>query len=103
MCQEKDNSLSFTIGILAGIVGGIIAGVLYAPKPGEESRKKIVETIDNVREKVSPEIKEAKTQAVAMIEKSKYKLERKYRKMADAYKAEKLARAKNKESDIYSL
>ncbi len=103
MCQEKDNSLSFSIGILAGIVGGIIAGVLYAPKSGEESRKKVAEAIDNVREKISPEIKEAKTQAMGMIEKSKYKLERKYKQMANDYKAQKLARAKNKENDIYSL
>ncbi len=103
MCQEKDNSLSFTIGILAGIAGGIIAGVLYAPKPGEESRKKVIGAIDNVREKISPEIKEAKNQAMSMIEKSKYKLMRKYRQLADDYKAQKLAREKNKENDIYSL
>ncbi len=95
--------MRFTIGILAGILGGIVAGVLYAPKAGEESRKKVAETIDNIKEKVSPEIKEAKTQAMAMIEKSKYKLERKYKKIADGYKAEKMARAKNKENDIYSL
>ena len=41
MCKEK-TSIGFGVGLIAGVVGGIIAGVLLAPKPGEESREKII-------------------------------------------------------------
>lgn len=37
--SNKNNSISFGMGLIAGVVGGILAGVLYAPKSGEESRK----------------------------------------------------------------
>ena len=44
MCK-KDDSFNFAMGILAGMVGGVIAGILFAPKPGVESRKELKETI----------------------------------------------------------
>ena len=37
--MSKNKAFMFSMGVIAGVVGGIVAGVLFAPKPGEESRK----------------------------------------------------------------
>ena len=58
--MSKNKSFMFGMGLLAGVVGGIIAGVLYAPKPGEESRRELKEAACELYEKHSPAIKEAK-------------------------------------------
>ena len=39
--MSKNKTFMFSMGLIAGVVGGIVAGVLYAPKPGEESRKEL--------------------------------------------------------------
>lgn len=100
---EKNNSISFGLGLLAGVVGGIIAGVLYAPKPGEESRKELKEVIDDLTEKHSPEINEAKQQALESIDLAKYKLERQFRKLAHMLKSKKLQKAKELEETEYDF
>ncbi len=102
MCK-KDNSICFALGILAGIVGGIAAGVLYAPKPGKEFRDDIKKTVIDVAEKYSPEIQKAKKQALDIIKNSKYKIEEQYNNFLDNMKAEKLANAKNIETDVYNM
>ena len=102
MCK-KDNSICFALGILAGIVGGIAAGALYAPKPGKEFRDDIKKTVIDVAEKYSPEIQKAKKQALDIIKNSKYKIEEQYNNFLDNMKAEKLANAKNIETDVYNM
>ncbi|MDD3436494.1 MAG: YtxH domain-containing protein [Candidatus Gastranaerophilales bacterium] len=101
--SEKNNSISFGLGLIAGVIGGIITGVLYAPKPGEESRKELKEVITDLREKHSPEIKEAKKQALESIDLAKYKLERQYRKLTHMLKSKKLRKAKELEDTEYDL
>ena len=100
---KKDNSICFALGILAGIVGGIAAGVLYAPKPGKEFRDDIKKTVIDVAEKYSPEIQKEKKQALDIIKNSKYKIEEQYNNFLDNMKAEKLANAKNIETDVYNM
>lgn len=100
MCKKDDSSISFAIGILAGITGGIIAGILYAPKPGEESRKELKEAIDNLREKYSPEVLQAKEQALNAIKTSKEKIEDAYKKFNEYLKAKQMAKAKNNETNV---
>lgn len=100
MCKKDDNSFGFAMGILAGVVGGVIAGVLLAPKSGEESRKELKETIDNLREKYCPEVMRAKEQAMCAIKNSKEKLEDAYQKFNDYLKAKQLAKAKNNETNV---
>ena len=102
MCK-KDNSICFAIGILTGIVGGIAAGLLYAPKPGKEFREDIKNTVIDVPEKYSPEIQKAKKQAIDIIKSSKYKIEMEYKNFLDNIKAQKLANAKNIETDVYNM
>ena len=100
MCRTEDGSFGFARGILAGMVGGIVAGILFAPKSGEESRKELKETIDELKEKYSPEIMQAKEQAMAAIKGSKEKVEDAYKKFNDYLKARQLAKAKNNETNV---
>lgn len=97
--SEKNNSISFGLGLLAGVVGGIITGVLYAPKSGEESRKNLKEVVSDLAEKHSPEIREAKKQALESIDLVKYKLERQYRKLNHMLKSKKMQKAKELEDN----
>lgn len=101
--SKNNNSISFGLGLFAGVIGGIIAGILYAPKPGEESRKDLKEIIDDLAEKHSPEIKEAKKQALESIDLVKYKLERQYRKINHMLKSKKLQKAKELEDTEYDF
>jgi gas vesicle protein len=100
MSRKDDSSFGFAMGILAGVVGGIVAGILLAPKSGEESRKELKETIDNLKEKYSPEIIQAKEQALNAIKSSKDKVESAYTKFNDYLKAKQLAKAKNNETNV---
>lgn len=101
--SENNNSMSFSLGLLAGVVGGIIAGVFYAPKSGEESRNDVREVISDLTEKHSPEIKEAKQQALESIDLAKYKLERQFRKLSHVLKSKKLQKAKELEDTEYDF
>ena len=103
MSSNKDKSFDFAMGILAGVVGGIVAGVLLAPRSGEESRKEIKKTIDDFKEKYSPEVIKAKEQAFDLLRKSKYKIEDTYNKFNDYLKAKQLAKAKNNETNVYEM
>lgn len=102
--MSKNKSLMFGMGLLAGVVGGLIAGVLYAPKPGEESRREIKEAACELYEKHSPAIKEAKKQALENVDLMKYKLERQLRKFNNMLKSKKLQKAKELEEtdDFYN-
>ena len=102
--MSKNQSFMFGMGLLAGVIGGLIAGVLYAPKPGEESRREIKEAACELYEKHSPAIKEAKKQALENVDLMKYKLERQLRKFNNMLKSKKLRKAKELEEtdDFYN-
>lgn len=100
---KKHSSISFGLGLMAGVVGGILAGVLYAPKSGETARNKIKEVISDLAEKHSPEVKDAKQQALESIDLVKYKLERQYRKLSHMLKSKKLQKAKELEDTEYDF
>lgn len=96
--MSNNKSFMFGMGLLAGVVGGLIAGVLYAPKSGEESRRQIKEAACEFYEKHSPEIKEAKKQAMENVDLMKYKLERQFRKFNNMVKSNKMLKAKQLEA-----
>lgn len=100
MCKKDDSSFCFAMGILAGVVGGIAAGVLFAPKSGAESRRELKEAIDELKEKYSPEVLQAKEQALCAIKRSKSKIEDAYSKFNEYLKAKQLAKAKNNETNV---
>lgn len=100
---KEDNSISFGIGLLLGVVGGVIAAVLYAPKSGEETRQDVENVITDIAQKYTPEIKEAKKQALTSIDVIRYRLEQQYNKISDSIKAKQLAKAKEKESTDFEV
>ena len=96
MGKEK-SSIGFGIGLLAGVVGGIVAGILYAPCPGSEMRAKVKDTVCDLAEKYSPEVEEAKKQAMESVDLLKYKLEKQYKKLGNMIKSKKMRKAKELE------
>ena len=102
MSKEK-SAVGFGIGLIAGVVGGLIAGVLYAPKPGKESREKLKATVEELAEKHSPAIKDAKKKAYESIDLLRYKLERQYKKFDNMLKSRKMRRAKELEETEYDV
>ena len=101
--SKEDNSVSFGVGLLAGVIGGVIAAILYAPKSGEETRKNVENAVSNLAEKYTPEIQEAKKQALTSIDVMRYRLEQQYNKINDTIKAKQIAKAKEKESNEFDI
>jgi len=101
--SKNNNSISFGLGLFAGVVGGILAGVLYAPKSGEESRKELKEVAVDLAQKHSPEVSDAKKQALESIDLVKFKVERQYRKLNHVLKSKKLQKAKELEDTEYDF
>ncbi len=97
MSDKENSSICFGLGLLAGILGGMAAGILFAPCPGEEMRAKVKDTVCDLAEKYSPEVQEAKKQALESIDLLKYKLEKQYKKFGNMLKSKKLRRAKELE------
>ncbi len=101
--SKEDSSISFGVGLLLGVVGGVIAAVLYTPKSGEETRKEVENVIVDLAQKYTPEIKEAKKQALTSIDVMRYRLEQQYNKINETIKAKQIAKAKEKESTDYEV
>lgn len=101
--SKEDNSVAFGVGLLAGVIGGVIAAILYAPKSGEETRKNVENAVSNLAEKYTPEIQEAKKQALTSIDVMRYRLEQQYNKINDTIKAKQIAKAKEKESNEFDI
>ena len=95
--MSKNKTFMFSMGLIAGVVGGIVAGVLYAPKPGEESRKELADAACDLYEKHAPQIAEAKKQALESVDLMKYKMERQFRKLNNSVKSKKMQKAKELE------
>ena len=101
--SKEDNSIAFGVGLLAGVIGGVVAAILYAPKSGEETRKNVENAVSNLAEKYTPEIQEAKKQALTSIDVMRYRLEQQYNKINDTIKAKQIAKAKEKESSEFDI
>ena len=102
--MSKENSaFGFGLGLIAGVVGGIIAGILYAPKPGAESRRILKETVCDLVEKHSPAVSEAKKNAIESVDLLRYKLERQYKKINDKLKSMRMQKAKQLETTDYDF
>ena len=101
--SKEVSSISFGLGLLVGVVGGVIAAVLFAPKSGEETRKDVENAITDIAQKYTPEIKEAKKQALTSIDVMRYRLEQQYNKISESIKAKQIAKAKEKETNEYDV
>jgi gas vesicle protein len=49
--SNSSGSTGFGIGMLVGAIAGLIIGLLYAPRPGEESRELVRQKASEVRDK----------------------------------------------------
>lgn len=49
--MSRDSASGFGIGLLVGVALGLSVGMLYAPKPGGETRKMIQERAGDVVER----------------------------------------------------
>jgi len=96
--MSENKSLAFPVGLLAGVVSGIVAGILFAPKSGEETRKELAQAANEFYEKHSPEINEAKKQALQSVDIVKCKLERQMKNLSEMVKSRKLRKAKEREN-----
>lgn len=47
---------SFLAGIVGGVVVGAAIGMLFAPDKGEETRNKLVDTFEDIKQKVMDEL-----------------------------------------------
>lgn len=85
--SAKSILMSFLLG---GIVGAGLA-LLLAPQAGKETRARIKETADDVREKAEAYIKEAKEKITSTLDKAKETLEEKKAAITKAVEAGKEA------------
>jgi len=78
--NENHSGENFFKGLLFGVLGGALLGVLFAPAPGEETRKKLKEkgtelkdkalkAADNLEEVVGPWIEDTKEDIKDVVEK----------------------------------
>ncbi|HLP71599.1 MAG TPA: YtxH domain-containing protein [Bacteroidales bacterium] len=66
--------LSLVTGIVAGAAAGALLGVLYAPDKGAETRRKIGEKGDELRDTLKQKFEGAKHQANDLLDKGKSKI-----------------------------
>ena len=50
---NTDTTTGFVIGLGVGAVVGIAIGILYAPRPGEETREILMEKAEEIKEKAA--------------------------------------------------
>lgn len=72
----KTSRLIFSLvaGIVAGAAAGALLGVLYAPDKGTETRKKIGQKGDELRDTLKQKFEGAKHQANDLLDKGKSKI-----------------------------
>jgi gas vesicle protein len=69
--SDQDSGGSTLIWFLAGLGLGALAGVLYAPRPGSETRDAILSRAEEGRDYVRSRAREAKEQASGWVDKSR--------------------------------
>ena len=100
MSKDKDDSLSFGIGLLAGVVGGIIAGIIYAPKPGAETRADLVDKAIKIKNNLPRKVECAKKKSLDSIDHTKASIENIIEGIQDSLRAQKMANAKLLEAKV---
>jgi gas vesicle protein len=70
--MERDNGAAYLgIGMIAGLVIGLAVGILYAPKPGYETRTMLKEKAAEFKERAGEVAEEVKTKAGEMMHRAK--------------------------------
>lgn len=66
--------LSLVAGVVAGAAAGAVLGILYAPDKGMETRRKIGQKGDELRDTLKQKFEGAKHQASDLLDKGKSKI-----------------------------
>ena len=66
--SSKDAFAGIGVGIVIGTVIGLVAGMLYAPRPGEETREILKEKTDDFKHKAVEAIEQGKEKAKEVIQ-----------------------------------
>ena len=68
---DRGSTSSFGVGLLVGAFIGLTIGILYAPRPGKETRQQLKEKAGEMKEKAEDIIEKARDQAEEIINKAK--------------------------------
>ena len=71
--SEQEKVTGFGAGLLVGAAIGLVLGVLYAPRPGKETRALIMEKAEETKDKAEELIEEARKRAKKIIDEAKEK------------------------------
>lgn len=93
MSTDSDSYISFGVGLIFGLSLGAIGGLLAAPKPGEETRQELKETLSKLPEQVLCD----ETKSHCAFDKLRFKLDRQINNINESVKAGKMAAAKKSE------
>jgi len=80
--SSKDAFAGIGLGIAIGTVIGLAAGMLYAPRPGEETREILKEKTGEFKHKAVDAIEHGKEKAIEVIHKGEEKLLKKHEQAA---------------------
>ena len=70
--MERDNGAAYLgIGLITGMVVGLAVGILYAPKPGVETRAMLKDKAMELKEKAGEITEEVKYKASEMMHRAK--------------------------------
>ncbi|MCK5847777.1 MAG: YtxH domain-containing protein [Caldisericia bacterium] len=67
----KNNENRFGLGLFLGIAMGVLAGIVLAPSTGEETRRKILDSTDELQNSIKTISKKIKIETDEMIKKGK--------------------------------
>lgn len=83
----SDSDGSGFLWFLAGLGIGAAVGILYAPKPGEETRQRIREVAEDGRDSVKERARQARDQAGSWADKGREYLNQQKDQVRSAYEA----------------
>ncbi|MBU1017070.1 MAG: YtxH domain-containing protein [Patescibacteria group bacterium] len=86
--QTEKGGSGFFSGVMIGAALGALAGVLFAPGPGDETRKKLKAAKKKVEKTVGPIVEEFTTTISPLVEDAVQKVEPVVKKVADSAKKE---------------
>lgn len=85
--EMKCSGPTVALAFLGGAVAGVVAGFLFAPKPGEETRRALKGYARRTEEEVLEKAKEARAALDETIERGKHFVEKKAADVEAAVKA----------------
>ena len=72
---EREGGGGFAIGVIVGAVVGVAVGLLFAPRPGEETREILAEKGKQIRDKSAQVAAKARKAATEAVRKAQAKLD----------------------------